>query len=173
MPQTQAIGDHGDELGIRGLALYIRHGVAEEFLQRFDMIFYKEGYPIKDGILDEPRLIDQGQVTEDLFLNENVKILEMNSKSGLYPLYVAYSIYRILLPKPETEMTLEEAQAVWDKVLADHLYVLCQTTMAVSITKRTLAGYRKADVKALYLTRLLDRMQDKKRLSNNLNSPLK
>lgn len=133
--------------------------------------FYKEGYPIKDGILDEPRLIDQGQVTEDLFLNENVKILEMNSKSGLYPLYVAYSIYRILLPKPETEMTLEEAQAVWDKVLADHLYVLCQTTMAVSITKRTLAGYRKADVKALYLTRLLDRMQDKKRLSNKLTNP--
>lgn len=133
--------------------------------------FYKEGYPLNDGVLEEPRLIDQGQVTEDLFLNENAKVLEMNSKSGLYPLYVAYSIYRILLPKPETEMTLEEAQVVWDKVLTNHLYVLCQTTMAVSITKRTLAGYRKADVKAIYLTKLLDRMQDKKRLSNKLTNP--
>lgn len=133
--------------------------------------FYKEGYPLNDGVLEEPRLIDQGQVTEDLFLNENAKVLEMNSKSGLYPLYVAYSIYRILLPKSETEMTLEEAQVVWDKVLTNHLYVLCQTTMAVSITKRTLAGYRKADVKAIYLTKLLDRMQDKKRLSNKLTNP--
>ena len=37
LPQTQAVGDHGDELGIRRLALDVRHGVAEEFLQRFDI----------------------------------------------------------------------------------------------------------------------------------------
>lgn len=133
--------------------------------------FYKEGYPEKDGLLDEPRLIDQGKVTVDLFLNENVKILEMNSKSGLYPLYVAYSIYRILLPKKESEMTLAESQAVWDKVLSDHLYVLCQTSMAVSITKRTLAGYRHADVKAIYLTKLLERMKNQQRLANKLSNP--
>ena len=39
LPQTQAVGYHGDELGVRGLALYIRHGVAEEFLQHLDMIY--------------------------------------------------------------------------------------------------------------------------------------
>ena len=39
LPQAQAVGDHGDELGIRGLALDVRHGVAEEFLKRFDMIY--------------------------------------------------------------------------------------------------------------------------------------
>lgn len=133
--------------------------------------FYKEGYPEKDGLLEEPRLIDQGQVTEDLFLNENVKVLEMNSKSGLYPLYVAYSIYRILLPKAESKMTVEETQKVWDKVLSDHLYVLCQTTMAVSITRRTLTGYRGTAVKAIYLTELLDRMKDKKELANKLTNP--
>ena len=32
LTQTQAVGDHGDELGVRGLALYIRHGVAEKLL---------------------------------------------------------------------------------------------------------------------------------------------
>ena len=37
MPQTQAVGDHGDELGIRGLALDVRHGVAEKLLQHLDI----------------------------------------------------------------------------------------------------------------------------------------
>lgn len=133
--------------------------------------FYKEGYPEKDGILEVPRLIEQGEVTSDLFLNPNLRVLEMNSKSGLYPLYVAYSIYRMLLPKEEKELTLEEAQEYWREALTDHLYVLCQTTMAVSITKRTLAGYSKATVNAVYLTKLLDRMNDQKRLSNKLTNP--
>ncbi len=133
--------------------------------------FFKEGYPTRDGILDSPRLIEQGEVTADLFLNEDVRILEMNSKSGLYPLYVAYSIYRMMLPKDESDMTLEEAQAVWRAALQDHLFVLCQTTMAVSITKRTLAGYTDIPVNAIFLTKLLERMQDQPRLARKLTNP--
>ena len=133
--------------------------------------FYKEGYPQNDGLLEEPRVIDHGKVTEDVFLNEHVRVLEMNSKSGLYPLYVAYSIYRILLSKPEAELTLAEANAVWDKVVTDHLFVLCQTKMAVQITKRTLVGYRNADVSAIALPRLLERMKDPARLARKLTNP--
>ncbi len=133
--------------------------------------FYKEGYPQNDGLLEEPRVIDHGKVTEDVFLNEHVRVLEMNSKSGLYPLYVAYSIYRILISKPETELTLAEANAVWDKVVTDHLFVLCQTKMAVQITKRTLVGYRNADVSAVFLTHLLDRMANQERLVKKLTNP--
>lgn len=33
LTQGKAVGDHGNELGIRRLALYIRHGVAEKLLQ--------------------------------------------------------------------------------------------------------------------------------------------
>ncbi len=134
--------------------------------------FYKEGYPAKDGVLDCPRLIEQGNVTSDIFLNEDVKVLEMNSKSGLYPLYVAYSIYRMMLPKDEEDLTLEEAQTVWKEALQDHLFVLCQTTMAVSITKRTLVGYSDYPVNAIYLPRLMDRMQDQQRLARKLTNPL-
>ena len=68
-------------------------------------------------------------------------------------------------------MSLEEAQTVWDLVLNKNLYVLCQTEMAVSITKRTLAGYRTSNVNAVYLTKLLDRLQDQKRLANKLTNP--
>lgn len=59
-------------------------------------------------VLEEPRLVDQGQVTEDIFLNPEARILEMNSKSGLYPLYMAYSLYAMKLPGPEDKLPLEQ-----------------------------------------------------------------
>jgi hypothetical protein len=40
--------------------------------------------------------------------------------------------------------TLEEHQAIWDKVLDENIYVICKTPMAKSITRRTLHGFRKA-----------------------------
>ena len=135
--------------------------------------FWKEGYPMdpRDGIPKVPRLIEQGETTSDLFLKDDLKVLEMNSKSGLYPLYVAYSIYRMSLPKAEKEMTLEEAQTHWRKALEDHLFVLCQTKMAVAITKRTLVGYTNSPVNAVYFSKLLERMQDQKKLSNKITNP--
>jgi len=133
--------------------------------------FYAEGYPERDGVLEHPRLIEQDEVTSNIFLDENVKVLEMNSKSGLYPLYVAYSIYRMMLPKKEQDMALEEAQAYWKKALNNHLFVLCQTKMAVSITKRTLTGYTGVNVNAIYLSKLLERMDNQKRLANKLTNP--
>lgn len=132
--------------------------------------FYAEGYPERDGVLEHPRLIEQGEVTSDIFLDDQVKVLEMNSKSGLYPLYVAYSIYRMMLPKEEQDMTLEEAQEYWKNALGDHLFVLCQTKMAVAITKRTLAGYSGNSVNAIYLSKLLERMDDQKRLANKITN---
>ena len=37
MAKGQAVRDHGDELRIRGLALDVRHRVAEELLQHLDV----------------------------------------------------------------------------------------------------------------------------------------
>ena len=88
--------------------------------------------------LDEPRFIDHGKVTEEVF-TPNSRILEINSKSGLYPLYMAYSIYRTRLKDSTISAdTLEEQQAVWNKTVAENIFVVCKTPMAKSITKRTL-----------------------------------
>ena len=54
--------------------------------------FYGESFDEKD-ILSIPRYVDCGKVTQNIFRPES-HILEINSKSGLYPLYVAYNIYR-------------------------------------------------------------------------------
>lgn len=133
--------------------------------------FFAESYP-QDGILDEPRLIDNGNVTTDVFLNPNVKILEMNSKSGLYPLYLAYSLYAMKLPKLESQMDLGETQQLWQEILDTNIFVLCKTPMAVNITRRTLAGYQdKWSINTIYLPRLLDRMEDKARLARKLTNP--
>ena len=103
--------------------------------------FYDTEYQI---VISEPRFIDNGEVTAEVFSPES-RILEINSKSGLYPLYMAYGIYRARVKASLFAVeTIEEQQTVWDKVIAENIFVICKTPMAKSITKRTLAGFRKA-----------------------------
>lgn len=122
--------------------------------------------------LDEPRLVDNGDVTVNVFCNPDARLLEMNSKSGLYPLYLACSLYSLNLSKPESDMPLEESQRIWREIVEKNIYVLCRTEMACSITRRTLVGYRDDwTVRAIHLPRLLDRMNDKPRLARKLSNP--
>ena len=120
-------------------------------------------------VLEEPRLVDQGQVTEDIFLNPEARILEMNSKSGLYPLYMAYSLYAMKLPGPEDKLLLEQTQALWQETVEQQIFVLCKTRMAESITRRTLVGYQDWTVNTTYIPHLLERMEnDPQRLAKKL-----
>ncbi|MDE6230116.1 MAG: Eco57I restriction-modification methylase domain-containing protein, partial [Muribaculaceae bacterium] len=93
--------------------------------------------------IEEPRFVDRGDITADVFSPDS-HLLEINSKSGLYPLYLAYNVYRSRLRNamfsPET---LEEHQAIWDAAVAENIYVICKTPMAKAITRRTLLGFRK------------------------------
>lgn len=123
-------------------------------------------------VLEAPRLVDQGQVTEDIFLNPEARILEMNSKSGLYPLYMAYSLYAMKLPGPEDKLPLEQTQALWQETVEQQIFVLCKTRMAESITRRTLVGYQDWTVNTAYIPHLLERMEnDPQRLAKKLEKP--
>jgi hypothetical protein len=103
-------------------------------------VFYDETY---ETPLLEPRYVEHGRITDEAFAPD-AHLLEINSKSGLYPLYLAYNVYRRRLKEemfsPET---LEEHQRVWDKVVAENIFVVCKTPMAKAITRRTLLGFRK------------------------------
>lgn len=134
---------------------------------------YAEGYG-NDDILQEPRLIENGEVTADIFLKEDAKVLEMNSKSGLYPLYLANSFYCMELAKPEKDLPLEETQKIWRNVLEKHIFVVCMSPMARLITIRTLAGFHNDwQVNAIYLPHLLERMKDDQpRLARKLSNPV-
>ena len=123
--------------------------------------WYDETFDEKTGQLDTPRFVNQGDVTRQLFDNVDLagevqtKILEINSKTGLHPLYVTYSLYRRRLEEyvkaecidPDT-ISVQEEQVVWDDIVRDNIYVICNTPMAVGITRRTLFGFRDVDRKA-------------------------
>ncbi len=108
--------------------------------------------------LSVPRYVDQGKVTKDVFRPES-HILEINSKSGLYPLYVAYNIYRARVEKVKAkygEIGHAFAMSLWDATIEENILVVCKTPMAKSITKRTLAGFRDTRVNAQYYPNLIE-----------------
>ena len=81
---------------------------------------------------------DNGTPTK-LWSNENATVLEINSKSGLYPLLAAYNFYTKALAKQEHSED-KIYRELWNKILDKNIYVLCKSPMAKTITQRTLAG---------------------------------
>jgi hypothetical protein len=167
---------------IRALARATDHLTIEDRIERITHIFGTFRNPDKETVLTPWRVVNmhlgdclggyvfldekrektiahpiyssQGYVTDDVFATD-ARILEINSKSGLYPLYVAYSIFRNRIKEkyPDKEpitLTVEQQQKLWDKTVAENVFVLCKTPMAKSITKRTLLGFREASVNTHY-----------------------
>ena len=92
--------------------------------------------------IEEPRFVDRGNVTAEVF-NPQTHLLEINSKTGLYPLLLTYNAYRTRLRNEWTSpKTIEEHQTIWDAAVRDNVFVICKTRMAKSITRRTLLGFR-------------------------------
>lgn len=116
--------------------------------------------PVGVTVDDNEQLHFTNEVTKDIFGDYNSRILEINSKTGLYPLYMAYSLFKGA-KEPNyrnVQLTGERGKSqnaeqyyhqagddleIWKDVLQDNIFVVCRTKMAVSITKRTLAGFRK------------------------------
>ncbi|MEZ7884256.1 MAG: Eco57I restriction-modification methylase domain-containing protein [Bacteroidales bacterium] len=110
-------------------------------------------------MIEEPRFVDHGEVTAKTVANTDARILEINSKTGLYPLYITYSIFRKKCEayKPE-ELTPEVETELWNKTVAENVYVVCKTKMARSITKRTLVGYSNHPINAHAFDDLLNQI---------------
>lgn len=123
--------------------------------------FYDEAH---DQMVDEPRFVERGKVTADTFANAGARVLEINSKTGLYPLYVTYSIFRSRCAAcSEEELNDEKLQQLWDAAVRENVFVICKTPMAKQITRRTLAGYRDIPVNAHYFDDLINMMKNKPR----------
>lgn len=120
--------------------------------------FYDEKY--REPITD-PVFVEQNDSTKEVY-RKNTRILEINSKSGLYALYCAYNVFR---NRKKLELgptaTREQEKELWKKVLAENIYVICKTPMAKSITKRTLAGFTEARVNAHFFEDLVNQLRHK------------
>ncbi|HEY4399359.1 MAG TPA: Eco57I restriction-modification methylase domain-containing protein [Lactobacillaceae bacterium] len=90
----------------------------------------------------------------------NTKILEINSKTGLYPLYAATSLYYQAYAKMnETQagkFTPEDEEQLWQDILANNIYVVAKTPMAKTITQRTLAGYRDVNTNVAFVDNIVE-----------------
>lgn len=116
--------------------------------------FYDTPYK---SIISVPRWIDNANITSRVFTSDS-HILEINSKSGVYPLYLSYSLWRI---KCDTinPSSVEEQRALWDQVLHDNIFVICKTEMAKKITERVLRGYRSVETHCIVYPNLVETLK--------------
>lgn len=115
------------------------------------------GHDFRTIVKDRPEWKTTGQTTQ-IWSQDKVKILEINSKSGLYPLLAAYNIYSrqlIRQKKPEDKIHKQ----LWNDVLANNIFVICKSPMAKTITERTLAGYSKTRMNIIYLEDLVKKLR--------------
>ncbi len=112
-------------------------------------------------LLENPRFVDNGDVTRKC-LSPDSKVLEINSKSGLYPLYITYSIFRERCKNiPDSILTPDKMDELWSLTVAENVYVVCKTKMARAITKRTLLGYEKGRINAHAFEDLINQFKSK------------
>lgn len=115
-------------------------------------------------LIEVPRYINHGHVTKDTLSNVHSHILEINSKTGLYPLYVTYSIFRSKCTAyAEDDLTFELQEKLWNNTVQSNVFVICKTPMAKSITRRTLVGYKDVPVNAHYFDDLINMLENKPR----------
>lgn len=123
--------------------------------------FYSESHK-EDEMPDKPRFVDQGTVTHDVFFKPDTKILEINSKTGLYPLYVTYSVFRAKCESiGKKALTIDKQRDIWFETVRDNIYIVCKTKMAKTITKRTLVGFRDVKINSHHFEDLINMMSNK------------
>lgn len=121
-------------------------------------VFYDDEY-INE--IASPRMIQIDGITSHIF-NKDSFVLEINSKTGLYPLFLANSFYEYQFQETDKEkITFEEKQQVWDQIVKEKIFVICKTPMAKQITKRTLLGYRSGKINTHAFDDLVMQLKDK------------
>lgn len=120
--------------------------------------FFDDKYIVS---IENPRFIDNGNVTKNVLLNDDAKILEINSKTGLYPLYITISLFKHKCLKiNDNKLDDAIAQEIWNQTVADNIYVICRTMMAKSITRRTLIGYKSEKTNVIDILDITDYLYD-------------
>ena len=97
----------------------------------------------------------------DQTLTRDAHVLEINSKTGLYPLYVATSIYWREFQKMNEQtagkFNFEDELLLWQTILRENIFLVAKTPMAKEIARRTLAGYHSDwDINAEYVENIVE-----------------
>ena len=96
-------------------------------------------------------------ITSEIYHPE-AKILDINSKTGLYPLHAAISLYyQKVVANDDSHF---KADKVYQDILANNVYAVAKTPMAKTITERTLTGYRDYKTNVKYIEDLTDTLKN-------------
>ena len=87
-------------------------------------------------------------VTNNVYHPET-KIIDINAKTGLYPLHAAMSLYYQYVQNNDDNRF--DADSVYRRILENNIYAIAKTPMAKTITERTLAGYKKFKTNVAYI----------------------
>lgn len=125
--------------------------------------FYDEQH---SNQLTDPRFVQQ-DITDEIFADAQAHVLEINAKSGVYPLWLAYTFFRYREKEYErqhgTPPNEDEQVNIWRTILRENIFVLCMSPMAVKITERALRGYHDYQTNCKYQSGLLEILKDNKR----------
>ena len=81
----------------------------------------------------------------DQVYTERTHILEINAKTGLYPLFVATSLYykefMAMNDRTGGRFSILDEQQIWKRILMENIFIIAKTPMAKIIATRTLRGY--------------------------------
>lgn len=101
--------------------------------------------------------------TQEIY-TERTTFLDMNSKTGLYPLFVATSLYQKLFEKFNDQKAGRvnniELTELWEQVLKKNVFAIAKTPMAKTITERTLAGYKGYSTNVVYVEDLTKQLKE-------------
>ena len=118
--------------------------------------FYDDNFEsVTDGATSNLHWVDN-DLTSSVY-HEEVKILDINAKTGLYPLHSAISLYYQKVM--ENDDNHFEADQVYQEILAHNIYAIAKTPMAKTITERTLTGYRNYKTNVTYIENLTDTLK--------------
>lgn len=87
-------------------------------------------------------------VTDSVYHPES-RIIDINAKTGLYPLHAAMSLYYQYVQNNDDNRF--DADSVYRGILENNIYAIAKTPMAKTITERTLTGYKKYKTNVAYI----------------------
>lgn len=110
--------------------------------------FYDDTFEsMTDGATSNLHWVDTG-ITDSVYHPET-KIIDINAKTGLYPLHAAMSLYYQYVQNNDDNRF--DADSVYRGILENNIYAIAKTPMAKTITERTLMGYKKYKTNVAYV----------------------
>ncbi|WP_421084513.1 Eco57I restriction-modification methylase domain-containing protein [Rothia nasimurium] len=111
--------------------------------------FYDEDFKYtSSGGVYQSNWVSQAGITDKVY-QPGIRFLDINAKTGLYPLHVAMSLYHQALSQNDGGRFAPVE--VYQRILKEQIFAIAKTPMAATITQRTLAGYRSLETNIVYI----------------------